>query len=30
MDITIFTFELGNLQSHHLPSIMWRCEITFS
>lgn len=30
MDITIFTFELGNLQSHHLPSIMCRCEITFS
>lgn len=30
MDITRFTFELGSLQSHHLPSIMWRCEITFS
>lgn len=30
MDITIFTFELGSLQSHHLPSIIWRWEITFS
>lgn len=30
MDITIFTFELGSLQSHHLPSIMCRWEITFS
>lgn len=30
MDITRFTFELGSLQSHHLPSIIWRWEITFS